>query len=187
MSDTVLGAQVLEHREKQYDLRVRMDVHVSEGGAERVRSCPSRCAPLATGAIHVYSMLAVKKDKAGTTPTEAFTNAHCSGLSVCILVLLVQMPHHVQVAVRGALVFIASHSPANANWLGQASREAIAQQVARAVGPSGPNREYVYRLAAALREVWAQACVGGKWRPVALLPAGAHVHAHGCMTPRAFT
>ena len=62
--------------------------------------------------------------------------------------------------MRGALVFIASHSPANANWLGQASREAIAQQVARAVGPSGPNWEYVYRLAAALREVWVQACVG---------------------------
>ena len=55
--------------------------------------------------------------------------------------------------MRGALVFIASHSPVNANWLGQASREAIAQQVARAVGPSGPNWEYVYRLAAAFREV----------------------------------
>lgn len=46
-SDTGLGVQVLEHREKQYDLRMRMDVHVCEGGAERVRSCPGHCSPLA--------------------------------------------------------------------------------------------------------------------------------------------
>lgn len=37
--DAVLGAQVLEHREKQYDLRVRMDVHVQEGDSDRVWSC----------------------------------------------------------------------------------------------------------------------------------------------------
>ena len=83
-------------------------------------------------------------------------------------------------AVRGALVFIASHSPANANWLGRASPEAVAQQVARAVGPSGPNWEYVYRLAAALREVRVPAGTRGgdcKLRPVAVLPAGARAHA----------
>ena len=56
-------------------------------------------------------------------------------------------------AVRGALVFIASDSPQNSNWLGPAEPEAIAQQIAQAVGPSGANCEYVYRLAEALREV----------------------------------
>lgn len=107
--------------------------------------------------------------------------AYLSAALCCCL--LVQKPHHMQVAVRGALVFIASHSPANANWLGHASREAIAQQVAQAVGPSGPNWEYVYRLAAALREVRVQgtcggvACVG----LIAVLRAAAHVLAHkGC-------
>jgi len=65
------------------------------------------------------------------------------------------------VAVRGALVFIASDSPQNSNWLGPAEPEAIAQQIAEAVGPSGANCEYVYRLAEALREVGAaQSCPG---------------------------
>ncbi|KAK9833480.1 hypothetical protein WJX81_008634, partial [Elliptochloris bilobata] len=82
---------VLEYREKQYDLRLHVDVRVSSSGVERV-------------------------------------------------------------AVHGALVFIASHSPTNTNWLGEAEPEAIAHQVAHAVGPSGPNWEYVHRLAEAMRE-----------------------------------
>ena len=40
----------------------------------------------------------------------------------------------------------------NPNWLGPASPEAIAEQVAVSVGPSGANREYVERLHAWLSE-----------------------------------
>lgn len=47
-----------------------------------------------------------------------------------------------------ALVYRAT--PDNPSWLGPASPEAIARQVLRAVGPSGPNPEYVLRLAEAL-------------------------------------
>lgn len=60
-----------------------------------------------------------------------------------------------QVAVPSALVFIASEDEANPNWLGRAEPDAIAEQIAHAVGPSGANCDYVYRLAAAMREVRA--------------------------------
>ena len=39
----------------------------------------------------------------------------------------------------------------NANYLGPAPLADVAAVVAVAVGPSGPNCEYVYRLAAAMR------------------------------------
>ena len=54
--------------------------------------------------------------------------------------------------VRG-LVYIAG--PANPNYLGPASIDSIASQVASAVGPSGPNPEYVFELAASLRAMGA--------------------------------
>ncbi len=47
------------------------------------------------------------------------------------------------------LIYIAGED--NAAWLGPASDEAIARQIARAHGPSGPNRDYLIRLADALR------------------------------------
>lgn len=52
------------------------------------------------------------------------------------------------------LVYVAT--PANPNYLGPAPLEEIAAQVARARGPSGPNTEYVLRLAASLRELGAE-------------------------------
>ena len=51
------------------------------------------------------------------------------------------------------LVYVAT--PQNGNYLGPAPLEAIADQVRRSRGPSGPNPEYVLRLAQALRELGA--------------------------------
>jgi len=53
-----------------------------------------------------------------------------------------------------ALVWVATER--NPNYLGPASLAAIAAVVRRARGPSGPNDEYVLRLAAALRDLGAQ-------------------------------
>jgi glutathione-specific gamma-glutamylcyclotransferase len=52
------------------------------------------------------------------------------------------------------LVYIAT--PANHNYLGPAPLDAIAAQIAHARGPSGPNPEYVLRLADALRALGAE-------------------------------
>jgi cation transport regulator ChaC len=54
-------------------------------------------------------------------------------------------------AVVRALIYIAT--PDNPNYLGPASEREIAEQVLASAGPSGPNDEYVLRLAAALDEV----------------------------------
>lgn len=43
--------------------------------------------------------------------------------------------------------------PDNAAWLGPASDAVIAAQIGRSTGPSGPNRDYLLQLAAALREL----------------------------------
>lgn len=53
-----------------------------------------------------------------------------------------------------ALTYVAT--PANPNYLGPAPLAAIADQVRRSTGPSGPNLEYVLRLAEALREMGAE-------------------------------
>lgn len=52
-----------------------------------------------------------------------------------------------------ALTYVAR--PDNPNWLGPAPAAAIAGQIAASRGPSGANREYLLRLAAALRELGA--------------------------------
>src|SRR5262249_17065466 len=48
-----------------------------------------------------------------------------------------------------ALVYVATHE--NPEYLGPAPLESLAAQIRGAHGPSGPNPEYVLRLAAALR------------------------------------
>src|SRR5690606_31975793 len=53
-----------------------------------------------------------------------------------------------------ALVYIAT--PDNPNYLGPAPVSAIARQVRDACGPSGPNIEYVRRLAESLRAIGAE-------------------------------
>eukprot|EP00252_Welwitschia_mirabilis_P001332 TRINITY_DN11210_c0_g1_i1.p1 TRINITY_DN11210_c0_g1~~TRINITY_DN11210_c0_g1_i1.p1 ORF type:complete len:196 (-),score=32.81 TRINITY_DN11210_c0_g1_i1:327-914(-) len=57
-------------------------------------------------------------------------------------------------AVPGVLVYIASSNrESNTNYLGPASIEEIAWQIARAKGPSGPNIDYVFKLEEALHEM----------------------------------
>jgi cation transport protein ChaC len=55
---------------------------------------------------------------------------------------------------EAGLVYVAT--AANPNYLGPAPLAEIAAQVRRSRGPSGSNREYVLRLAGALREGGAQ-------------------------------
>jgi cation transport regulator ChaC len=52
------------------------------------------------------------------------------------------------------LIYVATST--NHNFLGPAQLSEIAEQVKRASGPSGPNEEYVLRLAEALREIDAE-------------------------------
>lgn len=53
-----------------------------------------------------------------------------------------------------ALVYIAE--PDNFAWLGPAPPQELARQIATSAGPSGSNREYLKRLATALRELGAE-------------------------------
>jgi cation transport regulator ChaC len=55
--------------------------------------------------------------------------------------------------IEGALMYVAG--PDNPNYVGPSELDEIATVVRRAVGPSGPNLEYVLRLAEALREMGA--------------------------------
>ena len=54
-------------------------------------------------------------------------------------------------SVHEGIVYIATHE--NAAYLGPASEQDIARQIATARGPSGPNSEYLLELAKALREL----------------------------------
>ena len=51
--------------------------------------------------------------------------------------------------IEQAVTYIAR--PTNPNYLGPASSKEIAMQIRHAVGPSGPNLDYIYKLATELR------------------------------------
>lgn len=63
----------------------------------------------------------------------------------------VQVRHRAQTV--DALMYLATAD--NPNYLGPASAGAIAETIVRSHGPSGPNREYLLRLAEALRQMGA--------------------------------
>ncbi|KAL6217141.1 PREDICTED: putative glutathione-specific gamma-glutamylcyclotransferase 2 [Fragaria vesca subsp. vesca] len=57
-------------------------------------------------------------------------------------------------ALSGVMVYIASpDKKRNVNYLGPASIEDIAKQIVEAKGPSGPNREYLFKLEEALLQI----------------------------------
>jgi len=56
-----------------------------------------------------------------------------------------------EVIASEALVYMAT--PENPNWVGDQPLEEIARVIGSAVGPSGPNIEYLVALAASLREM----------------------------------
>ncbi|KAL8030896.1 hypothetical protein ABFX02_14G315600 [Erythranthe guttata] len=56
--------------------------------------------------------------------------------------------------ISNVMVYIASaDKKLNNNYLGPASLEDIAIQIVRAEGPSGPNREYLFKLESALNQI----------------------------------
>ncbi len=69
------------------------------------------------------------------------------------VVALLPAPRPDAVLFAEGLVYLAGE--ANAHYLGPASLEALVDQVRASRGPSGPNLEYVARLARALREMGA--------------------------------
>ncbi|KAJ7562139.1 hypothetical protein O6H91_03G056000 [Diphasiastrum complanatum] len=57
-------------------------------------------------------------------------------------------------AISGVLVYIGSSNRSdNKFYLGPAPVEEIASQIARSVGPAGPNHEYLFKLEEALRKI----------------------------------
>lgn len=60
-----------------------------------------------------------------------------------------------QPLIRGALTYIATADEANLNWLGPPAGgvKESAKQIAHAIGPSGPNFEYLFNLCDALRSI----------------------------------
>lgn len=62
---------------------------------------------------------------------------------------------HGKLIIRNALTYIATSNPVNLNWLGEpvGGVTESAKQIANAVGPSGPNCEYLFNLCDAMRSI----------------------------------
>ena len=151
--------QYLEWREKQYDLRVRVDVFGRESAEEpivsgaltyiasddRVKNLNYAGASCQTcSGSRLHSVPSVLHDTFATAPAtkvlcitseECWAYAHCGR----------SRPHIDRLALRSSTL----------SYAGPAPREAIALQIASAFGPSGPNAEYLHGLVAALKQVCA--------------------------------
>ncbi|KAL6747697.1 ChaC-like protein-domain-containing protein [Haematococcus lacustris] len=127
--DTQLATlQYLEVREKQYDVRQLVEVWGRPGQLDAPASLPpppSTQPPFTPNAPSPMDTLMPATSGQVTQPAE-------HGL-----------------LLQRALCYIAS--PANPNWLGPTTHAQLVAQVSTACGPSGPNYEYVTRLAAAMR------------------------------------
>jgi cation transport regulator ChaC len=147
--------QYLEWREKQYDVRLTLPVYAAnpEAAGNASQSTAGAAAggnaaagtPAAAAAAATNSQTAAAE---GGQPAAAAVDGQAGAASTRAAA------EGAQPAVAAAVVYYATDNPAtNVNFLGPAPQDAIAAQIAAAVGPSGPNYEYVYKLADAMRQV----------------------------------
>lgn len=138
--------QYLEWREKQYDLRVRVDVFGRESSA----------VPIVKGALtYIASADCVKNlNYAGMSYPSAEPPHEARATPRAVPVTLV-MTQAVTCLTEMRCLLSAVYKGSCTACAGPAPREAIAQQIASAMGPSGPNDEYLYGLVRALQEVCA--------------------------------
>jgi cation transport regulator ChaC len=130
--------QYLEWREKQYDLRYRSDVFGKESNGQ----------PLVQGAL-IYIATPDRCSYGSRLPTFAFCRSDSCWLAETVLHIALLHKGGLHPATAGGCLYRTK----NVNWLGAAPLEELAHQIAHAHGPSGPNSEYLYRLADTMRKV----------------------------------
>ena len=149
--------QYLEWREKQYDLRVRVDVFGHESAEE----------PIVRGALtYIASDNRLKNLNYAGARCQTCSGQGCTHSRPSDIVPLLlsakrtasplQSAGHIRTAEEAVFETdgLAPRS-LSLSCAGPAPREAIALQIASAFGPSGPNAEYLHSLVAALKQVWA--------------------------------
>lgn len=224
--------QYLEWREKQYDIRLNLDLHGGPQQYELLLAETKRCERLACGgdggndsesvstatAFAAVSSLATSRSTASisttsvstaaaattaatssggfgagglatssssasiatssgnyghngrdastvTAPPSALHPTASAGASTAAAAAVDACgPGEQRVLVPGCLVYVAGPDKArNPNYLGPASLDAIAQQIATSHGPSGANCDYLFGLANVMRQVRVWRAVDFCW------------------------